>query len=217
MELVQFYEFAPFLDEDIIKGKKLVYVIHSVPTPEPPPPWDPFGGNYDIRIKFEKLCNLASVLVCVSQAEKQKLSKIYPQYEEKIKVVYNGITYDESLDLNDNYKHSRKIFGFIGRTDYRKGIYEPFGYVALEAMQRGLPVICSNNGGLDEILEGYKYKYSPYVEGELERTINEFIEDSVENVEEQQRILIKNMSRFSAINMVKEYEKIWDELINEGR
>ena len=67
------------------------------------------------------------------------------------------------------------------------------------------------------MLEGYKYKYSPYVEGELERTINEFIEDSVENVEEQQRILIKNMSRFSAINMVKEYEKIWDELINEGR
>ena len=124
MELVQFYEFAPFLDEDIIKGKKLVYVIHSVPTLEPPPQWDPFGGNYDIRIKFEKLCNLASVLVCVSQAEKQKLSKIYPQYEEKIKVVYNGITYDESLDLNDNYKHSRKIFGFIGRTDYRKGIYE---------------------------------------------------------------------------------------------
>lgn len=55
------------------------------------------------------------------------------------------------------------------------------------------------------------------MEGELERTINEFIEDSVENVEEQQRILIKNMSRFSAINMVKEYEKIWDELINEGR
>lgn len=283
--VVQFYEFATLLNEDIIKDKKLVYVIHSVPTPEPPPPWDPFGGNYDIRIKFEKLCNLASVLVCVSQAEKQKLSKIYPQYEEKIKVVYNGITYDESLDLNDNYKHSRKIFGFIGRTDYRKGIYEsikafrnidatyrlacpkndvnyiekifsyidaadmwnkiefygwcvgerkesflnsldalvipslyePFGYVALEAMQRGLPVICSNNGGLDEILEGYKYKYSPYVEGELERTINEFIEDSVENVEEQQRILIKNMSRFSAINMVKEYEKIWDELINEGR
>lgn len=80
-----------------------------------------------------------------------------------------------------------------------------------------LPVICSNNGGLDEILEGYKYKYSPYAEGELERAIKEFIEDSVENVEEQQRILIKNMSRFSAKNMVKEYEKIWDELINEGR
>ena len=96
-------------------------------------------------------------------------------------------------------------------------LYEPFGYVALEAMQRGLPVICSNNGGLDEILEGYKYKYSPYVEGELERTINEFIEDSVENVEEQQRILMNNLSRFSAINMVNEYEKVWDELIKEGR
>ena len=54
-------------------------------------------------------------------------------------------------------------------------LYEPFGYVALEAMQRGLPVICSKNGGLDEILEGYKYKFNPYVEGELEKAIDEFI------------------------------------------
>ncbi len=281
--VVQFYEFATLLDESIIGDKKLVYVIHSVPTPEPPPPWDPFGGNYDIRGKFERLCNLASVLVCVSEAEKRKLSKIYPQYEDKIQVIYNGITYDISTALNDNYKHSRKIFGYIGRTDYRKGIYEsvkafsgidakyrlacpkndaayverilsyidaakmwdkvefcgwctgerkerfldsldalvipslyePFGYVALEAMQRGLPVICANNGGLDEILEGYKYKYSPYVEGELERTIKEFIEDSVETVEEQQRILVDNLSRFSAANMARNYEALWARLRGE--
>lgn len=275
--VVQFYEFASLLDEDIIKNKTLAYVIHSVPTPEPPPPWDPFGGNHDIREKFEKLCELAPVLVCVSEAEKEKLSKIYPQYEEKIEVVHNGITYDISTSLNVNYKHSRKVFGYIGRTDYRKGIYEsikafskidakyklacpkndvayierlftyidaanmwdkvdfcgwcvgerkenflnsldalvipslyePFGYVALEAMQRGLPVICSNNGGLDEILEGYKYKYSPYVEGELEKTIIEFMEDGIETVEKQQKILLNNLARFSAIQMAKRYDEIW--------
>ncbi|MBQ9699160.1 MAG: glycosyltransferase family 4 protein, partial [Lachnospiraceae bacterium] len=232
----------------------------------------------------EKLCNLSSVLVCVSEAEKRKLSKMYPQYEEKIEVVHNGITYDISTSLNDNYKRSRKVFGYIGRTDYRKGIYEsvkafskmdvkyrlacpkndvsyverilnyidaanmwdkvefcgwcvgerkesflnsldalvipslyePFGYVALEAMQRGLPVICSNNGGLDEILEGYKYKYSPYVEGELEKIIREFMEDSVETVEEQQMILITNLERFSATNMVSRYNRIWNKLLEES-
>ena len=156
---------------------------------------------------------MADVLVCVSKAEKEKLIKIYPQYGDKITVVYNGITYSMSDKLNKNYKSSRKNFGYIGRTDYRKGIYEcvkafthidgklmlacpknddgyveriityidgadlwdkvefcgwcvgerkeiflnsldalvipslyePFGYVALEAMQRGLPVICSKN------------------------------------------------------------------------
>lgn len=100
--VVQFYEFATLLDKDIIKDKKLVYVIHSVPTPEPPPPWDPFGGNYDIREKFEKLCNLSTVLVCVSEAEKQKLSRIYPQYEEKIK------------NVEDNYSNVQLVANNLG-------------------------------------------------------------------------------------------------------
>ena len=279
--VIQFYEFAPYLDEDIIKGKKLVYVIHSVPTPEPPPSWDAFGGNDDIRLKFEKLCNLASVLVCVSEAEKEKLIKIYPHLEEKITVVYNGITFNKSEKLSENYKKSRNVFGYIGRTDYRKGIlecvkafsqvdamlrlacpknddsyveriltyveganlqeriqfcgwcmgerkenflnsldaliipslYEPFGYVALEAMQRGLPVICSKNGGLSEILEGYKYMFDPYVEGELEAQLEQFRSDSNEEIERQQQILMRNLERFSATTMVRNYENIWDKLI----
>lgn len=279
--VIQFYEFATYLDEDILRGKKVVYVIHSVPTPEPPPTWDPFGGNHDIRMKFEKLCNLATVLVCVSEAEKEKLIRIYPQYEEKITVVYNGITYNKSEQLSDNYKTSRKVFGYIGRTDYRKGIiecvkafssvdatlrlacpkndnayveriltfvdganlqekvqfcgwcmgerkenflnsldaliipslYEPFGYVALEAMQRGLPVICSKNGGLAEILEGYKYMFNPYVEGELEQQLEQFINDSNEEIEKQQQILMRNLERFSASIMAHNYENIWDRLI----
>lgn len=282
--VIQFYEFAPLLDDDVIKDKKVVYVIHSVPTPEPPPTWDPFGGNNDIRLKFEKLCDIANVLVCVSEAERQKLISIYPQYEDKIIVVYNGITYSNSRKINKNYTKSRQIFGYIGRTDYRKGIlecikalsginaklrlacpknddayvekiltyvegahmqervefcgwcvgarkenfldsldaliipslYEPFGYIALEAMQRGLPVICSRNGGLEEILEGYKYMFNPYMEGQLEKQIELFMNDSNEEVEKQQAILMKNLERFSASKMIKKYEKIWDKLLNEG-
>ena len=278
--VVQFYEFATLLDESIIGDKRLVYVIHSVPTPEPPPEWDAFGGNDDVREKFEKLCELSDVLVCVSEAEKRKLCKIYPKYENKIEVIYNGITYDISATLNNNYQRSRKVFGYIGRTDYRKGIYEsvkalknydikyklacpkndssyveriftyieaanmwdkvefcgwcigerkekfldsldaliipslyePFGYVVLEAMQRGLPVICSDNGGLSEILEGYKYKYSPYVEGALEKMLEEFINDSVETVEEQQQVLINNLKRFSAVMMCKRYNDVLSKL-----
>ena len=89
--VVQFYEFAPLLTEDIIKDKKIVYVIHSVPIPEPPPEDDPFGGNDDVREKFERLCNLSSLLVCVSYAEQDRLIKMYPQYKDKIKVIHNGL------------------------------------------------------------------------------------------------------------------------------
>ena len=94
-------------------------------------------------------------------------------------------------------------------------LYEPFGYVALEAMQRGLPVICSKNGGLDEILEGYKYMFDPYVEGELEEQLEQFKRDSNEEIEVQQKILLKNLERFSSVIMVRNYETVWDELLNE--
>ncbi len=279
--VVQFYDFAFYLTESVIKNKKIVYVIHSVPTPEPPMVDDPFGGNFDIQEKFERLCEMADILVCVSNAEKDKLVELYPKYQSKIKVVHNGITFVKSEELNCNYINSRKVFGYIGRTDYRKGIlecikefrnidgvlklacpkndisyiekillyieatgiqdkvdfcgwctgerktaffdsldaliipslYEPFGYVALEAMQRGLPVISSRNGGLDEILEGYKYKFDPYILGDMENIIKQFIMDSDSEVKDQQQILIKNLGRYTATEMVDKYNRIWTELL----
>lgn len=281
--VVHFYEFSYLVSEDLKKdGKKIAYVIHSVPTPEPPPEGDPFGGNDHIRDKFEHLCEVADILICVSNAEKEKLIWMYPDYKNKIEVVHNGLTFDTAPILNENYKNSRRIFGFIGRTDYRKGIietieelenidaeiriacpkndeeyieriltyirdnnledkvkfygwcsgkrkeaflksldcliipslYEPFGYVALEGMQYGLPIISSNNGGLDEIFEGYKYKYNPYKVGRLAQQVLEFKADTNEIVEQQQAILNKNLRRFTAKEMCDRYNAIWDKVIN---
>lgn len=282
--VVQFYEFAYMLTEKLKAEKKIAYVIHSVPTPEPPPAQDPFGGNDDIRQKFERLCALADLLICVSHAEKQKLLKIYPQYENKVEVVYNGITYNENITLSQNYKKSRKIYGYIGRADYRKGIlecirefkhidgelriacpkndeiyiknildyidaadlhdrvtfygwcvgerkksflesldaliipslYEPFGYVALEGIQHGLPIISSKNGGLDEIFENYKYKYNPYRRGALTNVISEFQHDPDDTVHQQQEILLETIKRFSAREMCENYNRLWDKLLKKS-
>ena len=282
--VVQFYEFADLITSELLNNRKLVYVIHSVPTPEPMPIWDAFGGNDDVRNKFEKLCHLADVLVCVSEAEKKKLISIYPEVKDKIKVIYNGITYTKDISINNNYKKSRRKFGFIGRTDYRKGLlecirefknidgelhiacpkndadylrrileyieaaglnekivfhgwctgerkesfyksldaliipslYEPFGYVALEAMINGIPVISSNNGGLDEILGEYIYKFNPYRENELREIIKKFITDSEEIVDEQMKVLMSNLRNFSAKKMTDAYHDLWRELIEVG-
>lgn len=79
-----------------------------------------------------------------------------------------------------------------------------------------MPVLCSKNGGLSEILEGYKYMFDPYIEGDIERTIREFISDTNESIEQQQNILLNNLKRFSSKKMSENYEQIWDSLIGRA-
>ena len=283
--VLQFYEFDYCIIPEILKDRKLVYVIHSVPTPEPIPARDPFGGNDDVKKKFTYCCERADQLVCVSEAEKRKLIRIFPHVADKTTVIYNGITFPKTLKENNNYKTSRKNFGFIGRTDYRKGIiecikafknidatlhlacgkndamyvrqmmdvidacglkdrvvlhgwctgkrkeaffdyidaliipslFEPFGYVALEGMINGLPVISSKSGGLDEIMEGYKYKYDPYEDDALEKTIREFMQDETEVIYNEQQILRNNLNRFTAREMSLNYNRLLTEVYTQKK
>ena len=280
--VAQFYDLEPLIsNSEVLANKKLVYVVHSVPTPEPMPPDNVFGGNYELEERFIRLCELSTVIICVSEAEKNKLSKIYPYYSDKIHVVYNGITQPNKIILNENYKSSRKVFGYIGRTDYRKGIiealevirdidnvelrlacpnndneylreillyinaakmwdkvkfcgwcmgerkqrffnsldallvpslYEPFGYVVIEGMLKGLPIISANNGGTGEILQGYKYKYNPYKYGYFKNTLKTFIDDPNEVIAQQQEILLDNLKRFTAKEMSDNYNKLFNEM-----
>lgn len=281
--VVHFYELWFCLTPEIIKDKKIVYVIHSVPTPEPAPDPDPFIGNEEVRNRFFYICDVADILICVSFAEKRKLEKIYPQFADKIKVVHNGMSFNENVAKNRKYENGRKNFGYIGRLDYRKGVlegikaiertegelylacpdndhtyfkmiknyidgarlwdrihflgwcagdrkeeffmfvdaliipslYEPFGYTALEAMNFSVPVISSDNGGLSEILEGYKYTYNPYIEEDLYKCICEFQTDDAKEVAKQVDILEKNKTGFTAKDMCDNYYRIWKMMLNE--
>lgn len=278
--VVHFYEFATLLTKQIVGDKKIVYVIHSVPLPEPPIKNDPFGGNYEIRDKFLKLCDISERLICVSYAEKQRMDTFFPEYRKKVRVIYNGINVNMISNINNNYLNSRKIIGYIGRTDYRKGIieflkevkdidvdimlacpkndsiyverileyidasgmkdrvrfcgwclgerkdsffrnidaliipslYEPFGYVALEAMKNGIIVLSSSNGGLGEILKGYRYLFNPYIKGEIKQTVIKYIEDDLDIIKAQQNFLIENVKLYSSEHMVDEYNRCFKEM-----
>lgn len=280
--VIHFYELYFCLRDEFLKNKRIAYVIHSVPTPEPMPEADPFGGNEDVQNKFQFICDLADVLICVSNAEKTKLINIFPQYKKKINVVYNGMTFNNRIYKNTNYRNSRRVLGYIGRIDSRKGIietitaikhqnaelliaglindenyfriiksyvdgaqmwdrvkflgwcsderkkeffrridalvipsmYEPFGYVALEAMEHLVPVLSSDNGGLDEILKNYRYKYNPYSETGFCECLKCFQEDSADIIEQQINILKSNRNRFYAEQMSDNYYKIWEEMSN---
>lgn len=281
--VIHFYELGCCLKPEIVKDKKIAYVIHSVPTPEPAPSPDPFIGNDEVRNKFFNICDAANILICVSFSEKRKLEKIYPQFAYKIKVIYNGMTFSKNILKNKKYEKSRKNFGYIGRLDYRKGVlecikaiektegelylacpdndhtyfrmiknyidgakiwdkihflgwcagdrkkeffmfidaliipslYEPFGYIALEAMDYSLPVISSDNGGLSEILRGYKYTYNPYVEEDLYKCIYSFQTDDTEEIAKQVSILEKNRIGYTAEDMCEKYYETWEKMLGE--
>ena len=278
--VVHFYFFGEFINETIINNKNIVYVIHSIQTTEPWDLADPFNNKL-FQNNFEFLCNISKKLICVSNAEKEKLIKIYPMFKDKIEVIYNGISFNSIDTYNKNYENRRKVFGYIGRMDICKGVYEmiknlndfdaslkiasgkpnsellqeiitylkdtnsfnkvdflgwcyderkenffksidaliipslyePFGYIALEAMKHGVPIISSNNGGLKEILgEDYRYLFNPYDDREFKRIIELFMSDENHVIEEQLKKLKERLLSFSTQNMVDNYNIILNEL-----
>lgn len=274
--VIHFYAVVEFFTEKVYQDKNIVYVIHSVPTTEPFVKHNPFGDK-EVQQKFELLCNRSKLLICVSEAEREKLNKLYPnKYKDRIKVIYNGMDIGASTELNVNYKTSRKTFGYIGRVDARKGVremikysdkhniklkiamgnpplyemqkifeyinakqcldkidflgwsygerkvnffksidaliipslYEPFGYIALEAMKYGVPVISSQNGGLKEILgENYRYLFNTYDEKTFDKAMKKFLTDDAEIIEEQVKNLKKRLPDFTIDIMVNNYKE----------
>lgn len=274
--VVHFYGLAFSMTEEFIRDKKVVYVIHLVPFSEPYSMEDPYAGNTGIQVDFEYMCSTADVLVCVSQAEKDRLIEMYPQWEGKTDVIHNGITVQEIVPKN--ITETRNRFGYIGRFDYRKGIlecikelknmdaelyiasdqedpvyfnlvkeyieaadmghkinflgwcqgkrrkaffenidgliipslYEPFGYVVLEAINEGVPIITSRRGGIGEIIGEYKYSYDPYMEGDLYETLSAFRIDASGIVAEQNRYLQEErMQHFTAEKMYDSYVELF--------
>jgi glycosyltransferase involved in cell wall biosynthesis len=269
------YSMAYLADDSFLRGRKLVYVIHSIPTTEPWSRIDPYGGNHDIARSFEKLCDAAHILVCVSEAERGKLLLLYPDLARKTEVIHNGFSAitDQPLSI----RSERRTFGFLGRADYRKGlrglvrefadiegelrigcgsededyirrtqcdiikyglasrirwegrverraklsflrsldsllvpsIWEPFGYVALEAIRAGVVPIISKQGGMAEIVGAdYRYAFDPTRRGALMSCIATFQQDSNARVHAELERARKHAAALTAERMCEQYEAL---------
>ena len=206
---------------------------------------------------------------------------LYPELENKIYVIHNGMEFDSADSIKRNINSTRKNFGFIGRLDYRKGLlecikafkkidgelhiacdnqdpfylstildyieaaeiqnkihfygwchgerkkaflslldaliipslYEPFGYVVLEAINTKTPVIANKNGGISEIVGDYKYTFNPYEERELERAVKMFQEDTVEEIEKEMGKIYRRKELFTAQKMINKYMDLFNSLL----
>jgi glycosyltransferase involved in cell wall biosynthesis len=117
-------------DETVLRGRKLIYVVHSVPTTEP---WNfiqPYGEDETIPFCFEHMCDRADLIVCVSEAERGKLLLLYPDLRGKTCVIHNGLSKASPSQIANRWHRDRTTFGILGRCDYRKGLREAIAAVA---------------------------------------------------------------------------------------
>ncbi|MCI3923347.1 glycosyltransferase family 4 protein [Paenibacillus sp. TRM 82003] len=267
------YGLAYLADDSFLRGRRLVYVVHSVPTTEP---WDliePYGGRDDIARAFERLCDAADRIVCVSEAERGKLLLLYPDLAPKTVTVRNG--FSAYPDQPAIVRPERRVFGYLGRADYRKGLrellrefavidgelrvacgaedepyhaqaradaerlgsrvqwhgrivaedklsflrsldalvvpsrWEPFGYVALEALRAGIPPIVSRQGGLSEIVgPSYRYAFDPSRPGALAECMRLLKNDAEATVRAELEAAREEAKPLTAKRMAQAYRAI---------
>ncbi len=95
-------------------------------------------------------------------------------------------------------------------------LYEPFGCILLEALDADVPILCSNNGGLAEIMGDYKYQYHPYEAGGFQKALRDFLNASTEEIKEECKNLKERLRKFSREEMVTSYNQLFESLSNFG-
>jgi len=277
------YSLAYLADASFLQGRPLVFVVHSVPTTEPWSLLDPYGGHAGIARAFERLCDAACFIVCVSDAERGKLLLLYPDLEPKTRVIRNG--FSAFADQPIRLRPRRTTFGFLGRADARKGLrelvrafaavpgklriacgeedaeyarsvrddigrlrlggraswegrvrpadklaflrsldalvvpsrWEPFGYVALEALRAGIPPLVSRQGGLLEIVgTDYPYAFDPSSESAIAACLRAFLNDPLERVHAAVEQARRHAAPLTAERMAEAYAALLHEPVNSG-
>ncbi|CAM3586053.1 hypothetical protein FSS13T_22760 [Flavobacterium saliperosum S13] len=141
---------------------------------------------------FKKHLTDAFTIVCVGRLEtvknQQLLIKAFAQLENKesrLLLVGDGRTRTalEQMIKEFNLEHRVVITGFSETPEFflsqahlfvLPSLSEGFGIAVVEAMQQGLPCLCSNVGGIPEFIEEglTGWLFDPNQEGELTKKLN---------------------------------------------
>ncbi|GAA3619038.1 glycosyltransferase family 4 protein [Flavivirga jejuensis] len=101
----------------------------------------------------------------------------------------------EGVELKKYYKAS-DIFVFPSNRD-------TFGYVVIEALASGLPVICSENAGASSIIENTKNGYVLHPQEDFTNCIN----DTINNLEKMSLYALNSVSKYTIENKAKDFFK----------
>lgn len=131
-------------------------------------------------------------------------------WHNKIEKQIDGknIKYIGELNFKDKIEYIRNAKALLFPTQYK---HEVFGYVMIEAMSCGTPVIGWKNGSVPEIISDQKTGYVVNDISEMTQAIKNIDKIKRENVRKRAEIY------FSVKKMVSGYEKIYQRIINEDQ
>jgi glycosyltransferase involved in cell wall biosynthesis len=159
--------------------------------------------GYDIFIKAINYCKVKGYnnIVCKvagSGSERDNLLNIINRYNLNEEFILLG-----HVDDVDSFLESLDIY-------VQPSLIESFGIAIVEAMQRGLPVIATNSGGVKEIIHdninGLLFKSNDYED------LGDKIINLIENKDKMMEIAVEGINsiknEFNIRDRVNEYEKI---------
>lgn len=89
--------------------------------------------------------------------------------------------------------------------------YEPFGMVALEAVSRGIPVVCNRIGGLVEILGNYAFYMGNETYSAFRGAINDWLAAGDNTIAEMvQGALRRYYENFTDVHMARRYMNLFE-------
>jgi 1,4-alpha-glucan branching enzyme len=108
-----------------------------------------------------------------------------------------------------------RLEAFFDRIDVLAvpSIYEPFGLVALEAMARGIPVVCPKSSGLIEVLGDHAYYYEGTSFAAFASAMARWIDSSQAERDGMSRAAFRRYEeRFSERHMAQGYAALYAEI-----
>lgn len=74
-----------------------------------------------LKYRLRRSLAACAVAVCVSKATQKSFSSMFPQYQEKLTVIYNGIDTDLFKPMPEKYPPQKHSLLFVGNLSLRKG------------------------------------------------------------------------------------------------
>lgn len=145
-----------------------------------------------LKWKNENKINIKLKLVGEIWIKSREINYLIKEYSNHPDIIFKGYVDEEELELQ--YKNA---FGFV-----HTSLEEGFGFPVIEAMNYGLPVLCSNNHATQEISAPFSITFDPFNNDSFKNGLSELYEKKVKNFTLQYDVTYSAELMQNQLNMV---------------